>query len=83
MPCLKKMHVSLRSEVNGAKGRLGPSCSMALSVSFNDANWSKEGSPFGNTLKNDNNLQLSAIARSLGYSKQSLAFTIETQTCYF
>ena len=51
MPCLKKMYGSLRSGVNGAKGRFGPSCSVALSVSFKNANWSKDGSPFGNTLK--------------------------------
>lgn len=51
MPCLRKMHGSQRIGVKGAKERFGPSCSIALSVSFKNANWSKEGSPFGNTLK--------------------------------
>lgn len=30
MPCLIKMHGSLRSGVSGAKERLGPSCSVWL-----------------------------------------------------
>lgn len=53
MPCLKTMHGSLRSGVNGAKGRFGPSCSIALSVSFKNANCSKAGSPFGCTFKKE------------------------------
>lgn len=79
MPRLKKMHGSLRSGVNGAKGRSGPS-RVALSGSFKNANWSKEGSAFGNTLKK--NLQLSTATRSLRYSKQGLRFTIVNQPCY-
>lgn len=51
MPCLKKMHGSPRSGVNRSKGRFGPSRSIALSVSFKNTNWSKEGSPLGNILK--------------------------------
>lgn len=50
MPCLKNMHGSLRSGVNGAKGRFGPSC-IALCVSFKNANCSKEGRAFGNMFK--------------------------------
>lgn len=42
----------------------------------------KEGSPFGNTLKKNKKLQLSTIARSLGYSKQGLRFIIVNQPCY-
>lgn len=80
MPRLKKMHESLRSGVNGAKGRFGPS-RIALSGSFKNANWSKEGSAFGNMLKK--NLQLSTATRSLRYSKQGLRFTIVNQPCYF
>lgn len=38
---LKKMHGSLSSGVNGAKGGFGPSCSIALSISFKNAKWSK------------------------------------------
>lgn len=55
MPCLRKMHRSQRVGVKRAKERFGPSCSLALSVSFKNANWSKEGSPFGNTLKKKKN----------------------------
>lgn len=81
MCCLKEMHGSLRNGVNRAKGRFGTSCSIALSVSFRNAGWSKEGSPFGSTLKKAN-LQLSTITRSLGCSKQSLRFAIGNQPCY-
>lgn len=45
------MHGSLRSGVSGAQGGLGPSYGSAVSVSFKSVNWSKEGSPLGNTLK--------------------------------
>lgn len=68
MPCLKKMHGSLRSGVNGAKGGLGPSCGIAVSVSFKSVNWSEEGSPLENTFKkNPSNFQTVIYHRQISW----------------